>query len=120
MRVGVWVLSVVMTASVHAQSVPPRFELDYEAMAKKIIERLDMKQGETFLAVAHPGNFDELIPYLRYQAMRIGAVDLGVLDVLEQPVPEGWSDAVLLDGGKAARAPTVCQRLGGSQFAKCD
>lgn len=103
MRVGVWALSVVVTTSVFAQSVPPRFELDYEAMAKKIVERLDMKPGETFLAVAHPGHFDELIPYLRYEAMRVGAVDLGVLDVLEQPVPEAWSDAVLLDGSKAAR-----------------
>ena len=103
MRVGVWVLSVVVTTSVYAQSVPPRFELDYEAMAKKIIERLDMKEGESFLAVAHPGNFDELIPYLRYEAMRVGASDLGVLDVLEQPVPEAWSEAVLRDGGKSAR-----------------
>ena len=112
MRVGVWALSVVVTTSVYAQSVPPRFELDYEAMAKKIIERLDMKPGETFLAVAHPGYFDELIPYLRYEAMRSGAVDLGVLDVLEQPVPEAWSDAVLLDGGKAARK-TLAKMLDG-------
>ena len=112
MRVGVWALSVVVTTSVYAQSVPPRFELDYEAMAKKIIERLDMKPGETFLAVAHPGYFDELIPYLRYEAMRSGAVDLGVLDVLEQPVPEAWSDAVLLDGGRAARK-TLAKMLDG-------
>jgi len=112
MKVGVWALSVVVTTSVYAQSVPPRFELDYEAMAKKIIERLDMKPGETFLAIAHPGYFDELIPYLRYEAMRSGAVDLGVLDVLEQPVPEAWSDAVLLDGGKAARE-TLAKMLDG-------
>ena len=103
-RISVWALSVLVSASVSAQSVPPRFELDYEAMAKKIIERLDMKQGETFLAVAHPGHFDELIPYLRYEAMRAGAIDLGVIDVIQEPVPEDWSEATLRDGGRVARA----------------
>ncbi len=104
MKVGICILSLLLGASGWAQSVPPRFELDYEAMAKKIIERLAMKQGETFLAVAHPGHFDELIPYLRYEAMRAGAVDLGVIDVIQEPVPEDWSEATLREGGRAARA----------------
>jgi hypothetical protein len=104
MRVGVFLVSVVLAASSWAQSVPPRFELDYEAMAQTIVERLDMQEGETFLAVAHPGHFDELIPHLRYAAMQAGAVDLGVVDVIEEPVPEDWSEATLRDGGRAARA----------------
>ena len=64
MRRAVWISSVLLAATLHAQSVPPRHSLDHEALAKKIIERLDMKEGETFLAVAHPGLFDEMIPYL--------------------------------------------------------
>ena len=60
MRILVLAVSLLMAASGWSQSVPPRFELDYEAMANKIIERLDMKEGETFLAVAHPGHFDAL------------------------------------------------------------
>ena len=110
MRTAVWIPSVLLAASVHAQSVPPRHSLDHEAIAKKIIERLDMKEGETFLAVAHPGLFEEMIPYLRYEAMRVGAVDLGVLDVLEQPVPEGFSEETLRDGAGAS-LPQLRQML---------
>jgi hypothetical protein len=97
-------VGVLLAASVQAQSVPPRFSLDHEAMAEKIVERLDMKPGETFLAVAHPGLIEELIPYLRYEVMKAGAVDLGVLDVLGEPVPEGFDEAVLREGGAAAHA----------------
>jgi hypothetical protein len=104
MRTTVLMLSVLLAASAQAQSVPPRFSLDHEAMAKKIVERLDMKPGDTFLAVAHPGLFDELILHLRYEVMKAGAVDLGVLGVLEEPVPEGFDEAVLREGGTATRA----------------
>lgn len=104
MRVVLCLLGIMLAVPGSAQSVPPRFELDYEAMANKIVERLDMKRGETFLAVAHPGHFDALIPYLRYAAMRAGAIDLGVIDVIPEPVPEDWSEATLRDGGRAARA----------------
>lgn len=102
MRTAVWIPSVLLVATVHAQSVPPRHTLDHEAMARKIVERLDMKEGETFLAVAHPGHFDELIPHLRYEAMKVGAVDLGVLDVLAQPVPESFSEEALRAAGEAS------------------
>jgi hypothetical protein len=104
MRSTVPFLSVLLAAPVQAQSPPPRLSLDHQAMAKKIVERLDLKRGETFLAVAHPGLFDALIPHLRYEVMKAGAVDLGVLDVLEEPVPEGFDEAVLQEGGIAARA----------------
>ena len=97
-------LTLALCGSAAAQSVPPQFTLDYEAMAKKIVERLAMKPGETFLAVAHPGLFDALIPHLRYEVMKVGAIDLGVIDVLAQPVPGGWSEETLREGGRASRA----------------
>ncbi len=87
-----------------AQSVPPKFTLEAAALAAKLVERLDLRPGEHFLAVAHPGLYDELIRQLRYEVMQAGAVDLGVIDVLEEPVPGNWDDDVLRDGGLAARA----------------
>jgi hypothetical protein len=95
---------LVLSASAHSQSVPPRFTMQWEALAEHIVERLDLQPGEHFLAVAHPGLFDELIPHLRYQVMQAGAVDLGVIDVLAEPVPEGWNEQVLREGGLAARS----------------
>ena len=77
--------------------------MEWEALAARIVEQLDLQPGERFLAVAHPGLFDELIPYLRYEVMKAGAVDLGVIDVLAEPVPITWSESVLRDGGMAAR-----------------
>ncbi len=86
-----------------SQAAPPRLTLDWEAMAKRIVQQLAFEPGETFLAVAHPGTFDDLLPHLRYEVMKAGAVDLGVLDVLGTPVPSEWSESVLLEGGTKAR-----------------
>jgi microcompartment protein CcmK/EutM len=87
-----------------SQSVPPRLTMEWEALATHIVERLDLQPGERFVAVARPGLFDELIPYMRYEVMKAGAVDLGVIDVLAEPVPAGWSESVLREGGQAARS----------------
>jgi hypothetical protein len=84
--------------------------MEWEALAAHIVARLDLQPGERFLAVAHPGLFDELIPYLRYEVMKAGAVDLGVIDVLAEPVPLAWSESVLRDGGQVARA-TLAEML---------
>jgi hypothetical protein len=97
-------MSLLLASPAGSQTAPPRLTLDWEAMARKIVEQLAFEPGETFLAVAHPGNFDELIPHLRYEAMKAGAVDLGVIDVLGSPVPSTWSESVLLEGGRKARA----------------
>lgn len=95
---------VLCATSAGAQSVPPRFTLEWEQMARRIVERLDLKEGETFLAVAHPGLFEELIPHLRFEVMKAGGVDLGVMDVLGEPVPADWSEETLGAGGRRARA----------------
>ncbi len=103
MRSLTFAVLLVLSAVTHSQSVPPRFTMEWEALAARIVEQLDLQPGERFLAVAHPGLFDELIPYLRYEVMKAGAVDLGVIDVLAEPVPITWSESVLRDGGMAAR-----------------
>ena len=56
-------------------------------MARRIVERLALTPGERVLSVAHPGTFAELMPHVRYAVMQAGAIDLGVIDVLQEPVP---------------------------------
>lgn len=97
-------LSLFFVVAAQAQNVPPALSIQYEAMAVEIVQRLDLQPGESFVAVAHPGMFEELIPHLRYAVMEAGAVDLGVIDVLAEPVPERWSDEVLAERGAAAQA----------------
>jgi hypothetical protein len=103
MRSLTFAILFVLSAVTYSQSVPPRFTMEWEGLAAHIVERLDLQPGERFLAVAHPGLFDELIPHLRYEVMKAGAVDLGVIDVLAEPVPITWSENVLREGGQAAR-----------------
>jgi hypothetical protein len=103
MRALAAALSLLIPSLSWSQTAPARLTLDWEAMAKRIVQQLAFEPGETFLAVAHPGTFDELIPHLRYEAMKAGAVDLGVIDVLGAPVPAAWSESVLLEGGRKAR-----------------
>lgn len=95
---------LVLSATCGGQSAPPRFTMEWDALAAHVVGRLDLQPGERFVAVAHPGVFDELIPYLRYEVMQAGGVDLGVIDVLAEPVPAAWSETVLREGGEATRA----------------
>jgi hypothetical protein len=87
-----------------AQPPPPQLTLDWPAIAEKIVERLALQPGERVLAVAHPGRFEELVPHLRYAVMQAGGVDLGVIEVLAEPVPEAWDAAVLERALPAARS----------------
>jgi hypothetical protein len=56
------------------------------------------------MAIAHPGMFEDLVPYLRYEVMRAGGVDLGVVEVLREPWPESFDVALLAKGARDARA----------------
>jgi hypothetical protein len=80
-----------------------RLTLDYSAIAGKIVQQLALKPGERVISVAHPGIFEDLIPHIRYEVMRAGGVDLGVLTVLREPVPESFQAVVLEKGGREAR-----------------
>jgi hypothetical protein len=82
----------------------PRLTLDYAAMASRIVQQLALKPGERVFSVAHPGTFADLIPHLRYQVMRAGGIDLGVVDVLQEPVPAAFDLAVIQKGTREARA----------------
>jgi hypothetical protein len=88
-----------------AAAQPPvaQFEMDYPAIARLIVERLDLEPGERVLSVKPPGGrFGALVPYLRYEVMRSGGVDLGVVEVLAEPLPSRFEPEVLQAGAAAA------------------
>jgi leucyl aminopeptidase (aminopeptidase T) len=82
----------------------PRLTLDYPAIAKRLVQQLALKPGERVLSLAHPGVFDDLVPHIRYEVMRAGGIDLGVVEVLREPVPESFDAAVLSKGARESRA----------------
>ena len=103
MRVCSAVLLVVLL-SVGPISSQPRLTFDWEAMAARLVTQLAPQPGEKILLVARPGNFDDLIPHLRYALMEAGAIDLGVVDVIQEPFPEDWDAEVIRRGASQARA----------------
>lgn len=102
MRIG-WPL-LLIGALAMTLSAQPRLTLDYPAMARRIVQQLALIPGERVLSIAHPGTFAELMPHVRYEVMRAGAVDLGVVEVLQEPVPASFDLAVLQKGAREARA----------------
>ena len=95
------VASLLSAAPLLAQ---PRLTMDWEAMAEQLVTQLAPEPGEKIVLVARPGQFDALIPPLRYALMRAGAIDLGVIDVIEEPYPTGWNADLLARNNDAARA----------------
>jgi hypothetical protein len=95
------VLAVAMAStSLLAQ---PRMTFDYPAIARLIVRQLALTPGERVMSLAQPGIFADLVPYLRYEIMRTGGVDLGVVEILREPVPESFDPTVLLKGSVGAR-----------------
>ena len=95
---------IVLVVSAGHPLAQPRLTMDWEAMAERLVTQLAPEPGEKILLVSRPGNFDDLIAHLRYALLEAGAIDLGVIDVVEEPYPDAWDDAVLARGTAAARA----------------
>jgi leucyl aminopeptidase (aminopeptidase T) len=87
-----------------ALAAQPRLTIDYPAMAKRIVGQLALTPGEKVMSIAHPGVFDDLLPHIRYEVMRAGGIDLGVVEVLREPVPASFDAGVLIRGAREARA----------------
>ncbi len=105
MRLQVFLLTVlaVSTSSTFAQAPPLELTLDWKAIGEQIVERLDLQPGEKVVALAHPGTFREVIPHFRYAVMKSGAIDLGIVDALEQPIPSDWDLSLLTPALRSAR-----------------
>ena len=106
MRLGIWWGGVAMAGAISATLVaqPAQFSFDYPAIAGRVIQQLHLQAGETVLIVAMPGTFEDLVPHLRHAVMKAGGVDLGVIDVLREPVPVGFDLALLQKSAAASRA----------------
>lgn len=103
MRLFVSLVSLAAATAV-TLTAQPRLTIDYPAMARSIVGRLSLAPGERVISVAHPGTFADLIPHLRYEVMKAGGIDLGVIDVLQEPVPASFDPAVLQKGARESRA----------------
>lgn len=97
-------IAFVLTSTALAQPQPPRLTLDYAAIAKRLVAQLALTPGERVMAIAHPGTFEDLLPYIRYEVMRAGGVDLGVVSVLREPWPESFELPVIVKGARDARS----------------
>ena len=97
-------LASLAAAAAVTLAAQPRLTIDYDAMARTIVARLALAPGERVISVAHPGTFADLIPPLRYEVMKAGGIDLGVIDVLQEPVPASFDPAVLQKGARESRA----------------
>jgi leucyl aminopeptidase (aminopeptidase T) len=96
--------AIVLLGVTMTLSAQPRLTFDHPAMARRIVQQLALRPGERVLSIAHPGTFADLLPHIRYEVMRAGGIDLGVVDVLQEPVPTAFDPAVLQKGASDARA----------------
>jgi hypothetical protein len=103
-------------AQAAGQPALPQRTMQWQALAARIVAQLQLEPGERVIAVAQPGVFTELVPHLRYEVMKAGGVDLGVLDVLDDPYPEAW-DAGLIGRGFVASAAAYAELLRGIDAA---
>lgn len=65
--------------------------LDWQAIATQLIKRCGLQPGEQVLLVGLPGRFDPLIPLLKKNIERAGAVYLGAASVDSSIQPDSWS-----------------------------
>jgi len=95
---------VVVALLVAHPLAQPRLTFDHPAMAKRIVQQLALKPGERVMSLAHPGLFAELLPHIRYEVMRAGGIDLGVVEVLAEPWPASFEPPLLIKAARESRS----------------
>jgi len=63
-------------------SVKGLSSLDWPRIAHVIVHRMALETGEKVLVVAHPDKFQDLVSPIRYEVMKAGGIDLGVMNAL--------------------------------------
>jgi hypothetical protein len=99
MRRAAAVLLLLCASPAAAQS---QLTLDWPAIAARIVRQLDLKPGEKVLSLAQPGLMDALVPELRYAVIKAGGIDLGVIEVMPDPLPARWDLGLLRNARPAA------------------
>jgi len=95
--------ALLVLGALEGPSAQAQFSFDWPAIASRLVTQLAPQPGEKILLLAHPGMFEDLIPHLRYAIARAGATDVGVVDVLAEPVPQGWDLDAIRRGNARAR-----------------
>ena len=80
------------TDQANTEDTEVSFTFNWEAMADKLLERMNLQAGERVMMVGKPGVFDPLVPLLRERIAAAQAEDLGVFSVTDT-APEGWGSA---------------------------
>jgi len=96
--------ALLVSATATPSGAQAQFSFDWPAIASRLVQQLAPQPGERLLILAHPGLFEDLIPHLRYAIVRAGATEVGVVDVLAEPVPRGWDLDLVRRGNLRARA----------------
>mgnify|MGYP002624221418 CR=1 FL=1 len=86
------------TDQANKEETEATFSFNWEAIADKLLERMDLQAGERVMMVGKPGVFDPLVPLLRMRIAAAQAEDLGVFSVTDT-APEGWGSA-FVEGSK--------------------
>src|SRR5262249_9979972 len=92
------------TALFAQQTQPPRLTLDYPAIARRLVTQLALTPGERVMSIAQPGVFADLIPYIRYEVMKAGGIDLGVVQALREPWSDTFELPIVVRGAQESRA----------------
>jgi len=103
MRLASVTCCAILAALVGRPSAQAQFSFDWPAIAARLVTQLAPRPGEKILILVHPGFFEDLVPHLRYAIARAGATDVGVVDVLAEPVPQSWDLEVVRRGNARAR-----------------
>jgi len=83
------VAAIPASAQVVTATSPPAQASDWNAVARKIIDRLQLIPGERVVLVADPGQADELVEELLLAVRRGGGDMVGIM-VARGPAPQKW------------------------------
>jgi hypothetical protein len=76
-------------------------EPDWAALADRIVEKLEVRHGETFAAIVNPAVHEQLVPHLRRAVASAGGTDVGPIDASSPPDRQALRDidaTVMLPG----------------------
>ena len=83
--IGKSVLAIAIGMVVGQPAVGWAAEPDWAAIADRIVEKLEVRPGESFAAIVNPAVHEQLVPHLRRAVASAGGTDVGPIDASSQP-----------------------------------
>ena len=78
---------MLLAATVTACMTDAQNTLEWNRIAERITQRMDLQAGERVFLLGRPGQFDGLVPALRAAVTEAGGADLGALSVSDEGFP---------------------------------